>query len=152
MTFFCSNKIITIFSHKPYLLAYISTVGAVGIAPYRKANVVSSPKFILLMRDPLLEPWRITLLIVILLGAATSSIICDTMNLITIGRNILRKIEDKVKFFVKMMIISSRCITIDLMVMQRCIQNISYAGRRSFKVNNKETQANCHQCWLWTGI
>ena len=51
-----SNKIITIFSHKPYLLAYISTVGAVGIAPYRKANVVSSPKFILLMRDPLLEP------------------------------------------------------------------------------------------------
>ena len=28
-----SKKIITIFSHKPYLLAYISTDGAVGIAP-----------------------------------------------------------------------------------------------------------------------
>ena len=28
-----SNKIITIFSHKPYLLAYISTDGAVGIVP-----------------------------------------------------------------------------------------------------------------------
>ena len=28
-----SNKIITIFSHKPYLLAYINTDGAVGIAP-----------------------------------------------------------------------------------------------------------------------
>ena len=32
-------KTITMFSHKPYLLAYISTDGAVGIVPYRKANV-----------------------------------------------------------------------------------------------------------------
>ena len=143
--FFCSNKVFTIFSHKPYLLAYISTDGAVGIAPYRKANVVSSSKFVLLM-------WRITLLIVMLLGAATSSINCDTMNLITIGRNILRRIEDRVKVFVKMMRISSGCITVDLMVTQRCIQDITYMDWRLFKINNKDTRANCLQCWLWMGI
>ena len=39
ITIIVAIKTITMFSHKRYLLAYISTDGAVGIVPYRKTNV-----------------------------------------------------------------------------------------------------------------
>ena len=89
-------KTITMFSHKPYLLAYISTDGAVGIVPYRKANVAKFVSSTWRGTNVLLVPWRTVLLLVMLLIVATLPVNRNAMNLMTIGRNILQKIVDKV--------------------------------------------------------